>query len=82
MHAQLLHLFVTKKTTVVNRGWDAGVGACASQAKQTTGNKVCVRQAEVGGTLGLCQGEPLRGGSSGHCACGRGELVDRHIEQC
>ena len=36
-------------TTVASRGWDAGVGAFGSQAKLTTANKVCVRQAEVGG---------------------------------
>ena len=36
-------------TTVASRAWDVGVGACGSQAKLTTANKVCVRQAEVGG---------------------------------
>ena len=36
-------------TTVASRGWDAGVGACGSQAKLTTANEVCVRRAEVGG---------------------------------
>ena len=41
-----LHAF----TTIASRGWDAGVGgACGSQAKLTTANKVCLRQAEVGG---------------------------------
>ena len=37
-------------TTVTRRGSDAGVGACGSQAKFTTANQVCVRQAEVGDT--------------------------------
>ena len=36
-------------TTVTRRGWDAGVGACGSQAKLTTANNVCARQAEEGG---------------------------------
>ena len=34
------------------------------------------RPPQVGGISGLCQGKPLRG-SSGDCACGRGEPVDR-----
>ena len=41
-------------TTVTRRGWDAGLGACGSQAKFTTANKVCVRQAEVGGHRDSC----------------------------
>ena len=36
-------------TTVTSRGQDAWVGACGSQAKFTTANKVRIRQAEVGG---------------------------------
>ena len=45
-------------TTVASRGWDAGVGACDSQAKLTTANKVCVRQAEVGGHPGCVKVSP------------------------
>ena len=36
-------------TTVTSRGWDAWVGACGSQTKLTTTNKVCARQAKGGG---------------------------------
>ena len=38
-------------TIVASPGWDSGVGACGSQAKLTTANKVCVRQVEGGGLL-------------------------------
>ena len=61
-------------TTVTRCCWDAGVGACGSQAKLTAANTLCVRQAEVGGHRDCVKVSPcVAAAETVHV----GELVDQ-----
>ena len=68
-------------TTVTKRGWDAGVGACGSQAKLTTANEVCVREAEVGGHRDCVKVSPCVAAAETVQAGAVSWLIGR-IEQC
>ena len=61
-------------TTVTNRGRDAWVGACGSQAKLTTTNTVCIIQAEVGRHRGQVE--------QGWRAMGDEKWGDEHGDRC
>ena len=52
--------------TVTSCGRDAWVGACGSQAKLTTANKVCVRQTEVGGHRDRVKVSPVTAAETVH----------------